>query len=82
MSQYVNEVLEGLKKKAPWESLFIQAATEIQRVFDQPRLVQVRRQRVFIPQDVLEHQTRIGAQLRTGQLADIFAPSRWKWTAG
>jgi glutamate dehydrogenase (NADP+) len=29
MSQYVNEVLEGLKKKAPWESLFIQAATEI-----------------------------------------------------
>jgi glutamate dehydrogenase (NADP+) len=29
MSQYVNEVLEGLKKKAPWETLFIQAATEI-----------------------------------------------------
>ena len=29
MSQYVDEVLEGLKKKAPWESLFIQAATEI-----------------------------------------------------
>ena len=29
MSQYVNEVLEGLKKKDPWESLFIQAATEI-----------------------------------------------------
>ena len=27
MSQYVNEVLEGLKKKAPWETLFIQAAT-------------------------------------------------------
>jgi len=29
MSQYVNEVLESLKKKAPWETLFIQAATEI-----------------------------------------------------
>jgi len=29
MSQYVTEVLEGLKKKAPWETLFIQAATEI-----------------------------------------------------
>lgn len=29
MSQYVNDVLEGLKKKAPWETLFIQAATEI-----------------------------------------------------
>lgn len=29
MSQYVNEVLEGLKKKYPWETLFIQAATEI-----------------------------------------------------
>jgi len=29
MSQYVNEVLEGLKKRAPWETLFIQAATEI-----------------------------------------------------
>lgn len=29
MSNYVNEVLEGLKKKAPWETLFIQAATEI-----------------------------------------------------
>ena len=29
MSQYVNEVLETLKKKAPWETLFIQAATEI-----------------------------------------------------
>jgi glutamate dehydrogenase (NADP+) len=28
-SQYVNEVLETLKKKAPWETLFIQAATEI-----------------------------------------------------
>jgi glutamate dehydrogenase (NADP+) len=28
-SQYVNEVLESLKKKAPWETLFIQAATEI-----------------------------------------------------
>jgi glutamate dehydrogenase (NADP+) len=27
--QYVNEVLESLKKKAPWETLFIQAATEI-----------------------------------------------------
>jgi glutamate dehydrogenase (NADP+) len=29
MSQYVDEVLEGLKKRAPWETLFIQAATEI-----------------------------------------------------
>ncbi len=29
MSQYVNEVLEGLKQRAPWETLFIQAATEI-----------------------------------------------------
>jgi glutamate dehydrogenase (NADP+) len=29
MSQYVTEVLEGLKKKYPWETLFIQAATEI-----------------------------------------------------
>ena len=29
MNSYVNEVLEGLKKKAPWENLFIQAATEI-----------------------------------------------------
>ncbi len=29
MSKYVTEVLDGLKKKAPWESLFIQAATEI-----------------------------------------------------
>lgn len=29
MSQYVAEVLDGLKKKAPWETLFIQAATEI-----------------------------------------------------
>ena len=29
MSQYVNEVLESLKKKSPWENLFIQAATEI-----------------------------------------------------
>ncbi len=29
MSQYVNEVLEGLKKKYPWETLFLQAATEI-----------------------------------------------------
>lgn len=29
MSQYVNEVLEGLKKKYPWEPLFLQAATEI-----------------------------------------------------
>ena len=28
-SQYVNEVLETLKKKAPWETLFIQATTEI-----------------------------------------------------
>ena len=34
MSQYVNEVLEGLKKKAPWESLFIQAATEILHSLD------------------------------------------------
>ena len=29
MSQYVDEVLEGLKRRAPWETLFIQAATEI-----------------------------------------------------
>ena len=29
MSQYIDEVLEGLKKRAPWETLFIQAATEI-----------------------------------------------------
>ena len=29
MSQYVNEVLDGLKKKYPWETLFLQAATEI-----------------------------------------------------
>jgi glutamate dehydrogenase (NADP+) len=29
MSAYVDEVLEGLKKKYPWETLFLQAATEI-----------------------------------------------------
>jgi glutamate dehydrogenase (NADP+) len=29
MSQYVNDVLNTLKKKYPWENLFIQAATEI-----------------------------------------------------
>ena len=29
MNQYVSEVLEGLKQRAPWETLFIQAATEI-----------------------------------------------------
>ena len=29
MSQYVDEVLEGLQRRAPWETLFIQAATEI-----------------------------------------------------
>ncbi len=29
MSQYVDDVLEGLKRRAPWETLFIQAATEI-----------------------------------------------------
>jgi glutamate dehydrogenase (NADP+) len=34
MSQYVTEVLESLKKKAPWEALFIQAATEILHSLD------------------------------------------------
>ena len=29
MSQYVNEVLENLKKKYPWETEFLQAATEV-----------------------------------------------------
>jgi len=29
MSQYVNDVLSTLKRKYPWETLFIQAATEI-----------------------------------------------------
>lgn len=29
MSAYVDEVLEGLRKKYPWETLFLQAATEI-----------------------------------------------------
>jgi hypothetical protein len=37
------------------------------------QVVQVRRQRLFAKQDVLEHLARIGAQLRAGQLPDVLA---------